>query len=131
MKPKTTKYLQEWFDLELKAILGLDVYKQLFVRQRGYAIYETTTARVLVYRFEALPKLAAMLEEFLGKPISNIAERNRGTVQAHLRLSPDFLTAQYRSKMMLHFYSAMEREQFYLRWVESNVTVSSTPALAI
>jgi hypothetical protein len=140
LRPKTVKYLQEWFDLELKAMLGLDVFKQPFDREQGYAIYETGTARVLVYRFEALPELPAMLRDFLGESISHIAERNRGTqkhysepyqyVQAHLRLSADFLNAQYRSKMMLHFYSALEREQFYRRWVESDATVSTAPALA-
>lgn len=141
LKPKTVKYIQEWFDLELKSMLGLDVYKQPFHHEQGYAIYETTTVRALVYRFAALPKLPAMLEDFLGKSISHIAERNRGTqknysepyqyVQAHLRLTGDFLAAQYRSKMMVHFYSTLEREQFYRRWVESNTTISTTPALGI
>ena len=137
-KPKTVKYMQEWFDLEIKEMLDLDVYQQPFDCERGYAIYETAIARVLVYRFEALSKLPAMLEDFLGVRISHIAERNRGAakhyaqqygyVKTHLRLPGSFLLHQYGSKMMTHFYSALERRQFYRKWVEATAAISDLAA---
>jgi hypothetical protein len=135
LHPKTLRYVQHWFDLELKRTTGIDVYRVPFPRRKGYAIYENRWVRVLVYRFEALDRLPIMLREFLGCKISAIAIRNTGLaktygglyqqVQARLVLPPDFVAAQYASRMMQHFYTETERRAFQRRW-----TLGETEAAA-
>ena len=56
-RPKLCPQLQEWFDVELKPAIGVDVYSSLFPVSDGYATYSNRFARVLVYRFEKLPNL--------------------------------------------------------------------------
>ncbi len=126
--PNTLKYIQEWFDLEIKPMLGFNIYQLPFNCQRGYAIYENRLARLLVFRFEALDQLPTMLKEFLGFEVSQVENRNVGRakdyaepyqyVQENFRLPPEITTLRCHSPLMCHFYSVAEREQFYLRWTE-------------
>ena len=129
LKPKTLHYLQSWFDLELKRMLGLDVYQQPFSPARGFAIYENALARVLVFRFEALGRAREMLRDFCGLEAPAVPRQNAGAtkpyaeayryVRERLRLPGEFLAQQYGSRMMRHFYTATERAQFLAQWCEA------------
>jgi hypothetical protein len=126
--PNTVKYIQEWFDLELIPMLGIDVYGAPFPHGKGYTILENRYARVLVHRFEALSAMPQMLNEFLGCKVREVVNRNIGdakhyaekydNARKNLRLPADFVRAQYSSKMMRHFYTDEERERFHVRWAE-------------
>ena len=126
MRPKALKHIQNWFDLELKPNLSFDAYASRFPQGKGYAIYENGFARFLVYRYEALHALPAMIGEFLGSFVPAIVNRNRSDskeygamyeqVKAQLRLPLDFLMLQYNTKMMQHFYSDQERRELMQRW---------------
>src|SRR5215475_12766737 len=59
-------YLNDWFDLELNGVAGIDVYAQPFPHQRGWAVYENRFTRALIYRLEDMQCIQAVLEEFLG-----------------------------------------------------------------
>jgi len=128
MRPKALRYVQEWFDLEIKAMLGIDVYARPFPQAKGYAIYENRFARLLVYRYEAMAQLPAILGEFLNQNIPSVVSCNVGRskqygetyreVKAGLRFPRDFVLAQCHSKMMRHFYSEPEREALVKRWAE-------------
>jgi Putative capsular polysaccharide synthesis protein len=131
LKPKTLKYIQEWFDLELGPTLGLDVYRYGFDPETGYEIYENDSTRVLLYRFEALAQLPEMLHEFLGQRFSKVVRCNLGVskryaeqyqfVKQHLRLPDELVAAQYESRMMRHFYTEAERAEFRQRWTDVEV----------
>jgi hypothetical protein len=126
--PKTFKALRNWFDLELKSFVGLDIYRTDFPQAAGCASYETRFARVLVYRFENFENLPAHLSKFLGWEIPSLTNCNLGDskeyakqyqfVKEHLRLPADFVTGLYNCKMMRHFYSAEERQHWHARWAE-------------
>lgn len=128
LHPKTFKTLRDWFDLELKAFLGIDVFRYRFPWKDGCAIYENRFARVLVYRFDALPHLSGVLQSFLGCEIPALSNRNLGTSKAYaqryesirrrLRLPADFVSSLYQCSMMQHFFSAEERRRFQIRWAE-------------
>ena len=128
LKPREHKFVQRWFELELKDILGIDVYATPFPRETGYGIYEGRHARALVYRFEALKLLPAMLREFLGGRIEATLNRNIGEAKDYgaayqrakqtLRLPADFVQAQCQCRMMQHFYSESERQRFERQWSE-------------
>jgi len=129
LKPRAMSLAQKWFDRELKPFTGIDIFEEPFIRDKGYAIYENRFSRLLLYRYEALEKLSAMLKEFLGCEVQAVVNRNIGSSKAYsqayrkakeqVRLPVDFVAKQYNSRMMQHFYSEKERQDFQLRWVQT------------
>jgi hypothetical protein len=119
-------FFSDWFDVELKAVTGIDVYAAPFPTEPGYAIYENQDARALVYRFENLGAMKPMLEEFLGSEIRLPANRNVGgekdygevyrKVKEELRLPRAYVEKTYGGRMFRHFYSEAERQQLTARW---------------
>lgn len=129
LKPRDHLFVHRWFDLELHAMLGIDVYDTPFPREQGYELYENSFARVLVYRFEALGQLPSMLSKLLGGPVPKLVSRNMAEtkqyadayqrVKQQLRLPADFVHAQCQCRPMRHFYSEAERRSLESRWTET------------
>jgi len=132
-RPKLYHFSQCWFDWELKPFTGIDVFQTPFPRETGYSIYQSRSARVLVYRYEALGKLAVMLSQFLGCEVPDVLVRNLASSKSYaaayqhakqtLHLPPAFVARQYASKMMRHFYSDEERQAFLVRWAQNHETL--------
>jgi hypothetical protein len=126
LHPKTFKTLKNWFDLELRPFIGVDVYGAGFPHEEGYAVYENHFARVLVYRFEAFERLRTLLAKFLHRNIPRLVNFDLGEakeygVQYHsvrkaLKLPPEFVASLYDCRMMRHFYSENERDRWHARW---------------
>jgi hypothetical protein len=122
----TLRYVHDWFEVELRSVLGIDVYSKPFAHGDGCALYENALARVLVYRYEDFDRIPTMLEDFLGSRISCLTNRNIGaekdygdlyrTVKKRLRLPMSFLAGQYDSRLARHFYSLAEREKLTAQW---------------
>ncbi len=135
LKPRDPSFIWQWFERELKEVLGIDVFRAPFPCGKGYAVYEGRFARALVYRFEKLSLLPAMLREFLGREIRSIVSRNIGRqkrygevyqeVRQQLRLPPEFVRAHCHCAMMRHFYTDEERLAFELRWSEARLTTAA------
>ncbi|HZR16251.1 MAG TPA: putative capsular polysaccharide synthesis family protein [Verrucomicrobiae bacterium] len=130
MRPAMFTALENWFDQELGRFFDIDVFRTVFRRQKGYAFYENHHARVMVYRFEALPSLPKMLHEFLGCEVPEVIHRNVGSskgyadqyayVREHLHLPAALIEEKYSTPTMKHFYSNRERRAFALRWSEGD-----------
>jgi hypothetical protein len=116
-----------WFDEELAAVFGTDVYAAPFPVERGFAIHEGARARVLVLRLEDLDRCAAAaFEAFLG--LRGLAlRREQGAedkayaalyrrFRERLRVPDDALERFYGSRYARHFYSDAERARFRARW---------------
>jgi hypothetical protein len=83
---------------------------------------------VLIYRFEILDRLPALLQEFLNWNVPTLMNSNIGAkkvyaeqyrhVRGKLRLPKEFVTSLYDDKMMRHFYTEAERQRLYLKWTE-------------
>ena len=126
LHPKTFASVRDWFDLELKPFLGIDAFKRQFPREQAYAICENRFCRVLIYRFGVLEQLPILLKKFLGCEIPALAQCNLGQSKAyadhyrfikeHLRLPPDFVWTVHDCKMMRHFYSDAERQNWRAKW---------------
>ena len=126
LHPKTFKTLRNWFDLELRAFTGIDVFRTPFPFAIGHATYQNRFAKVLVYRFESIDKLPALLSDFLNCEIPKLVSSNVGdsklyadryrSVKDELRLPADFVTDLYETRMMRYFYSDAERAQFHAKW---------------
>ncbi len=132
LHPKTCGPLRRWFDLELKRMIGVDVFRGDFPHAKGYRTYSNRFARVLLYRFEKLQLLPEMLKDFLGFSIPCALARNRASekpyagryeaVKRKLRLPADFVDEQLDSRLMHHFYTPQERQDFRVQWTEAPVS---------
>jgi hypothetical protein len=126
LHPKTFETLRDWFDLELKAFTGIDVFRAPFPFGLGHATYQNRFAKVLVYRFESIDKLPVLISDFLNCMIPELVSSNVGdyklyadqyrSVKDQLKLPTDFVTDLYETRMMRHFYSDSERARFQARW---------------
>lgn len=128
LRPNMFAGLDSWFEHELGHFLGVDVYRTAFPREKGYQVYETRQARVLVYRLEVLPRLPQVLREFLGCEVPELVKRNCGSEKAYgelyrsvkvrLTLPAPFVAARYHTRLMRHFFSETERREFERQWSE-------------
>jgi hypothetical protein len=132
LRPRMFTSLEDWFDLELRPFAGLDVYDRPFPQDQGYEIYENSQTRILLYRFEALHRLSAMVRDFLGCELPATVNRNLGAhkpyakqyehVKENLRLPEQFVRARCSTKLARHFYSPAELAQVALTWTRSDPT---------
>jgi hypothetical protein len=58
----------QWYDREIKDVIGIDVLADPALRTQGYARLETDYAEIMVARFEDMKRLAPAFGEFLGVP---------------------------------------------------------------
>ncbi len=116
-----------WFDSELKPIFGLDVFASQFPTRKGYQIYETERARVLLIRLEDLDRShAEALKEFLQIDEFALVRVNLGEAKEYselyraflrdLTLPAEYIDELYESRYSRHFYTDREIEIFRGRW---------------
>ncbi|GAB4578827.1 MAG: putative capsular polysaccharide synthesis family protein [Anaerolineales bacterium] len=119
-----------WFDRELKAVFGFDVYAHPFPHEQGYGIYEQNGVGILVIKMEALNVcFQPALKEFLGVGVPALKQANVTKAKGYqelqtaflnaLTFSPEFLDEIYNSKYATHFYTEAERQAFRARWTEN------------
>lgn len=116
-----------WFDLELKTVLGIDIYAQQFDQTRGYEIRSYEFVDMLVVRFEDIQRcLIQALEEFLRTERLTVINENMAKDKPYrlvyeeflkqVRIPDSFLDRHYESKYAHFFYSREEITQFRTRW---------------
>lgn len=131
-----------WFDQELRAVFGLDVYASDFPTERGFGIYEGARARVLVLKLEALRGCArAAFHDFLGLPSFVLTDDNLGEQKAYGDLYRDFvrnvalpdtyIDRMYGSRYAQHFYSPDELDAFARRWRRTRSVGQDPPAATV
>jgi len=120
-------FIQNWFDTELKSVIGIDVYDQPFPYKNGYVIRENNFAKVLIYRFENIKNLQSILEEFFNiKLEEGLSNRNFSTnkdygeiysiVKNKLTLPMNYLDKIYDTKFARYFYTVDEIKKFKEHW---------------
>jgi hypothetical protein len=116
-----------WFDAELKEVFDVDVYASDFPARKGYRIYESERARVLLIRLEDLNRThSAAMNEFLGIDDMTIVKASAGDAgefpmvyEAFLRsltLPAWYVDEIYASRYTRHFYTDEEIRAFRSRW---------------
>ncbi len=113
---EATDFACTWFDQELRARFGADVFSAPFDAARGYQIIKTPAADILVLRLEDLRQvLPVALRDFLGtdRPFE-IVSANVGDDKAYkdlyrkvktkLDLSLDTVASVYQTRYARHFY---------------------------
>lgn len=121
------RFALDWFDDEIRDVLGIDVYATPFPHDDGYAIYRGATSDLLVLRLEDLDRCAGRaFREFLGLDALPLVAANRGAEHAYADVSRRFvataelpaayLDRMYGSRLARHFYRDAERATFRARW---------------
>jgi hypothetical protein len=133
-----------WFDEEIKALYGIDVYKDPYTTLWNkkdefensprwfppYRVYQNkkTNVELLILRTEDLTKYSAVafkyfmnLDNVVVYPANTTAEKNIiGEIYTKFlkepKLSPKFVERMYRSKLAKEFYSPEELESFTKKW---------------
>lgn len=116
-----------WFDEELEAVLGADVYARPFDVDRGYVLHRTRRADIAVVRFENLSWAAADAvralsgaKDFILPRQNRAQDRPSGGLYAdYLRLAAfprDLVDAIYATPYARHFYRDAERRLLARRW---------------
>jgi hypothetical protein len=116
----------QWFDSQMKAVFDIDVFASPFPIAKGYHIYNTPRADLLLFRLESLNANAEMaIEEFLGIKGFKLASTNIGDQKHYadlyqlFRNEPfpvDYVKSAYETRFAHHFYTQSEREKFIKQW---------------
>lgn len=118
-----------FFDKEVKRVLDIDVFDTPFASERGYQIYQSDIAELLLIRLEDLDSVApTALREFLGVDVGGLKRSNVGRQKWNGDLYEDFrgdlilpetyLDRMYGSQLATHFYTQDELRGFRERWRE-------------
>ena len=122
-----------WFDDELAATFGVDVYSEPFPVAQGWHIYRSDRADVLLIRYEDLGRVfAEATAKFFDRPggielqsCNLSAEKDYGSAYREFvedaDLPDEYVNRMYTSPYAKHFYTDAEREAFTQRWRRSAV----------
>ena len=127
----------EWFDKNILANFGIDVYATPFPA-RGVATYSRKGIRLLVTRLELSDdEKEAAIKEFLGLNhfrLSNTnitEERDYGPAyrafKTHVRFPAEFVEPMCNSRFALHFYGREAMDKARARWSEVKATRETRP----
>lgn len=117
----------DFFDKEIKAVLGVDIYAEQFDKEKGYEIFEKDNYDVLVIKLEKLKECASeAFKEFMGLDGFTLVDTNVGSEKDYAALYKDFrvnaiipqsyVDHLYNSKYMNAFYTEEEKSKFLERW---------------
>ena len=112
------EYPTEWFDNELKALTGIDVFGYDFSHEQGFTRIQKGSFDVMVIRSDRVTSLQAELAAFLGHSVS-LDEANRGshkwygsvyeTFKSTYRPPESLVEKVFSSPLARHFFSDVER----------------------
>ena len=119
-----------YFDKELKAVFGIDVYAHPFYREKGYSIIKHGNAEALVMKLEKLNSLEQVIAEFVGAPRFKLVNANEGDkapykylykqVKEAIKIPREVFDFYYKDPRLAHFYSEEEVAGFWKKW-ENNI----------
>lgn len=120
-----------WFDNELLATTGVDIYQHNFPKERGYQVVDDPIHRVLVMRHDLDDALKERcIGDFLGLRSFRVSRRNESSSKVYAKAYKEFVKSievpsDYAERMLCskyaqHFYSEQELDSVYRWWTDSN-----------
>jgi hypothetical protein len=89
-------YCDNWFDLEIKRLTGIDVFSQVFDLEEGCSVYESGKYSVMVLKVEDIERNINKIEKFIGKKV-NIDKVNKAEDKWYAPVYKNFITTLDRS----------------------------------
>jgi len=119
-----------WIDRELNGVLGIDVYATPFPWEKGYDIYHSPQADLLLIRLQDLNRCASQaICEFLDLDAFRLESANVGETKAYVDVYRAFkaqitfpashLDRMYNSGFCKHFYCEAERDALRAKWTQA------------
>ena len=117
----------EWFNSDLRATFGIDVYAYPFDKEKGYSIIKQDNIEVLIMKTERLNTFESVICEFVGVPhfkLINTNETDSLPTKYLYRNIKDVIKIPYKTIawcyegnfMMDHFYSRDEKLTHLRKW---------------
>jgi hypothetical protein len=117
---------RQWFETQMEPMWGIDVYSKPFDIKRGFTIYKSEKADLLLVKLENLNTSAALaFYEFLKFENFEIINQNIGEEKNYkdlykefksLPLASDFVEYMYNTRFMRHFYTEDETRELKEKW---------------
>ncbi|WP_158705104.1 putative capsular polysaccharide synthesis family protein [Salinibacter altiplanensis] len=120
----------DWFEREMKTLLGVNPLAEPFDREVGYSLLNAPRADILVLKLECLSDLIpGVVSSFVGKELS-VVQANRGNkkdyadyyqeVLKRLQLTEETCREVYSHEHVTHFYTSGEIDQFVQKWTDQS-----------
>jgi hypothetical protein len=112
--------IQDTLDL-IESSTGIDIWKASFDTRQGYSVLENGNARLVLYRFDRLSELEAMIVQDIDPAFRMRRERtNEDPVYrryvSNVRLSAPTLKQVFAGRFFDYFYTPRERDLLFARW---------------
>lgn len=119
----------DWFDVEMKAVFGIDVFDYPFDRERGYAFISYKGIDILIFQMEKMNDLKKEIGDFLGLKEFEIVRSNSGIQKEYqylyrnfkdsLVLPKEYFEKYYKeNKYYQHFYSDQAISEYRKKWIK-------------
>lgn len=117
-----------WFDREIKPLFGIDVLAHEFPQEKGYSIYHSASADLLIIKLEKMNEcIADAMQEFIGikefvPEVTNVGvTKASGTLYRQFKeslvLPNDYIERMYQSRFVRNFYSSVEIDAMRAYWL--------------
>jgi hypothetical protein len=118
----------EWFDVEMKNVVGIDVYQHSFPADKGFLVIENNFCSLLILKCEMEDsKKEICISDFLGLDSFRLIKVNVASSKRYASAYRDFVNSislpepyvqeMLNSKYSKHFYSDEERLSLSERWI--------------
>ena len=126
----------DWFDIEIKNTLGINVYDFQFPKEKGHLVIQKGNFELLVLKLEISDKEKRdAISEFMTLTDFQLIRANVGEDKDYsktyrnfknkIRMPPSYLEKMLNSKYARHFYSDNEIDTIWSKWVDMNKMRSS------
>lgn len=128
---------ERWLRTEFFHAHKFDIFAEDFDFEKGYQIYDTETAPILIIRQESLSKLTESLFSLLGYPAELIEPMNSNraetknysgvyeNIRKALKFDREWLRSIYAGAYSRKFYSESECDLFTERWARQPISAAA------
>jgi len=117
-----------WFDIEMKTVLGVDVYQYPFPKDKGYLTINKPPYEVLILKIETDDAVKQeAVRKFLNMDEFVMTRQNVGGEKEYSKTYSDFkkniivpddyVDKMCKSKYIKHFYDSKEIQEIRQRWI--------------
>ena len=125
-------YCKDWFDVQCKQGIGIDVYEHVFPKETGHTIITGNTTKLLLLKSTLDDDLkASLIGNFCGidsfKLINtNVTDTKKeaslyAEFKAYIKFPKAYLESQLESKYARHFFSEEEIASLYSKWGNGSI----------
>lgn len=121
-----------WFEEELKALTGIDIYRHPFDRERGYSWIKEDGIEILLLKMERMNDNVGIIGEFVGKPDIKLVNDNVGAAKQYqyiyeelkkrIKIPVELIKQQYQGNSRVdHFYTEEEKKAYMQKWMRGSL----------